>query len=250
MGARSDQFLRLPHGYHLRSVSSPTIYRAPLRSVSSPTIGGPLRSFFYLLYGGSTHVIFLLNIWGPLIQLGKLVFCLLYMGPLRSFSSFTVWATQVCFFAYYMGAPQISFFAYRSPSDLFLCIWGPHRSVALLTIYGAPFQVSFFAHYMGAPQISFFAYYMYGAPSTCFFAYDMGAPSDQFLCLLYGSYPPQVSFLAYHAYIPPPPRSVFSLTTWGLPQITFFAYYMEAPSDLFLCILYGGPLRSVFSLTI
>ena len=36
----------------------------------------------------------------------------------------------------------------------------------------------------------------------------------------------------------------------GAPQISFFAYYMDVPSDIFLCILYGGPLRSVSSLTI
>ena len=59
-----------------------------------------------------------------------------------------------------------------------------------------------------------------------------------------------------------PLRSVSSLTIWGPPQVSFFAYYKGAPSDQFfrlLCgapldkflrILYGGPLRSVSSLTI
>ena len=36
----------------------------------------------------------------------------------------------------------------------------------------------------------------------------------------------------------------------GPPQFSFFAYYMGAPSDLFLRLLYGGPLVSISSLTI
>ena len=45
-------------------------------------------------------------------------------------------------------------------------------------------------------------------------------------------------------------RSVSSYSIWGPLQISFFTYNMEAPSDLFLCILYGGPFGSVSLLTI
>ena len=54
----------------------------------------------------------------------------------------------------------------------------------------------------------------------------MGVPSDQFLRLLYGG-PPQVSFYAY--YMGGPLRSVYSLTMWG-------------PPGQFLRLLYGAPL--------
>ena len=36
----------------------------------------------------------------------------------------------------------------------------------------------------------------------------------------------------------------------GPSQISFFAYYMEAPSDQLYCLLCGGPLRSVSSYSI
>ena len=100
----------------------------------------------------------------------------------------------------------------------------------------------------------------------------MGPPSDRFLLLLYGAPLRSVSSLT----IGGPPLINFSLTMWGPllvsshtiwgppqvsifayykgpPQISFFAYYMGGgggPSDQFLCILYGGPLRPVSSHTI
>ena len=192
-----------------------------------------------------------------------------------------MWVPQIIFFIYCMGPSglflrllygspsQISVFAYYmgAPSDQFLRLQGSLRPVSLhmpppppdqlfCLLCGAPFQISFFAHYMymRAPQVSFFAYYM-GAPQTCFFAYDMGdgPPQISFFACYMGATPPpplrSVSLRSMHI-SPPPPRSVFSLTIWGLLQINFFAYYLKAPSYLFLCILYGGPLRSIFSISI
>ena len=49
---------------------------------------------------------------------------------------------------------------------------------------------------------------------------------------------------------PPPPRQVPSHAICGPPSgpfISFLAYYMGAPSEQFLRIDYGGPLRSVYS---
>ena len=91
----------------------------------------------------------------------------------------------------------------------------------------------------------------------------MGLPSDQFLRLLYGprmtiglvylltiwAGSPHISFCAY--FLGAPLRSVFSLTIrghfrsvsshtiWGVPQISFFAYYMGVRWDQFLRLLYG-----------
>ena len=44
----------------------------------------------------------------------------------------------------------------------------------------------------------------------------------------------------------PPIRSVSSHAIWGPLQICFFSYYLGAPSNHFLRILYGDPLKSVF----
>ena len=70
----------------------------------------------------------------------------------------------------------------------------------------------------------------------------MGAPSDQFLHLLWR--PPYVFFHTkwgpsdhFFAYYIGAPRSLSSLTIWG-------------PSDQFLLIQYGAPLRSVSLFTI
>ena len=128
--------------------------------------------------------------------------------------------------------------------------------------------------------MSFFI--LYGGPSDHFFAYYIGAPrslssltiwcfSDQFLLIQYGG-PSQISFIVY--YMGPPPSDqflcmhiiqyilVFSQNIWGLPQISFsayymgppqvsfFAYYMGSPQISFCAYFLGAPLRSVFSLTI
>ena len=62
----------------------------------------------------------------------------------------------------------------------------------------------------------------------------MGAPSDQFLRLLYGG-PTQVSFIVCCMGAPPPP-----------PQISFFGYYVGSPSGQFLCIPCGPPPKISF----
>ena len=91
----------------------------------------------------------------------------------------------------------------------------------------------------------------HSGPFLSFSAYYMGAPSDQFLHLLWR--PPYVFF----SYYMEPLGSFLCILYWG-PQITFFAYYMGplrslsshtiwGPlSDQFHCLLYAPPpLRSV-----
>ena len=107
---------------------------------------------------------------------------------------------------------------------------------------------------LGSHQTSSFACYMrhHSGPFLSFVAYYMGAPSDQFLHLLWR--PPYVFFHTIWG----PLGSVLCILYWG-PQITFFAYYMGplrlvsshtiwgSLSDQFHCLLYGTtPLRSVF----
>ena len=77
-----------------------------------------------------------------------------------------------------------------------LTMWGPPDQF-LRILYGAHSD-QFLSLLAPPPQVTFFAYYM-------------GAPSGQFLCLLYEG----------------PLRSILLLTMWGLPQIRFFAYYMD-----------------------
>ena len=86
----------------------------------------------------------------------------------------------------------------------------------------------------------------------------MWAPSGQFFRLLKGA--PQISFFVY--YLGAPSYLLLCLL-YGAPQVTFFAYYMGPHSGQFLRLLYGGspqvsffayyiggPLRSVSSITI
>ena len=86
---------------------------------------------------------------------------------------YTVWGPSDHFFAYYIGAPQIGFFSYN--------MGAPLRSVSLHAIEGATSHFIFFTKYMGAP-------------SDQFLRLLYGAPSDQFLCILFGG-PSQISFL-------------------------------------------------------
>ena len=92
----------------------------------------------------------------------------------------------------------------------------------------------------------------------------MGVLSDLFLRILYGGPlrsrsvssltvwgPPQTSFFAY--YMGPPPRSVslhtiwgppsdqFLRLIWGPPQVSFFAYYVVAPQSSFFAYHMGTP---------
>ena len=96
-----------------------------------------------------------------------------------------------------------------------------------------------------APQTSSFACYMrpHSGSFLSFLAYYMGAPSDQFLQLLWR--PPYVFFSYYmgapriislHTILGPPDH--FLLIQYGGPsQIRFIVYYMGPPSDQFLCML-------------
>ena len=175
-----------------------------------------------------------------------------------------MWVPQIIFFIYCMGPSglflrllygspsQISVFAYYmgGPSDQFLRLQGslrpvslhmpppPPRSVVLLTMWGPLSDQFLRSLHVYAGTSGQFLCILYGSPSNLFLCIRYGgrAPSDQFLCLLYGSYPPpplrSVSLRSMH--ISPPP-----------PQISFFAYYMGAPSDQFLRILFEGSLIPV-----
>ena len=200
-------------------------------------MGAPSDQFLLIQYGGPSQIsIFAYHSYKFLIIV-RSVYLHAMGGHPRSVSSQTIWEPpQVSFFAYYRGALQISFFAYYMvlPSEQFLVltIWGSHR-------------ISFFAYCMGPLRYSLFAYYM-GPLRSVSFVTIWGAPSDQFLCLLYVGAPLDKFLRKLYGGLL---RSV-SLITMCYPRISFFAYYIEAPSDLFPCILYEGPLRSVSLLTI
>ena len=156
-------------------------------------------------------------------------FCILYLGP------------QITFFAYYMGLLRSvsSDTTWGSLSDQFHCLlYGPPPpQIRLFACHrGSTSHFSFFTKYMGAPSDQFLRL-LYGPRVTTGLVYLLtiyGVPSYQFLCILFGG-PSQISFLSYYK---------------GPLQISFFAYYMGGPSDQFLRLLYGGPLRSVSSLII
>ena len=172
-----------------------------------------------------------------------------------------------------LGPPQTSSFT---------CCMRPHSG---------PF-LSFLAYYMGAPSDQFLHLlwrppyvFFYGGPSDHFFAYYIGAPrslssltiwgpSDQFLLIQYGaplrsvslftiwtSPPPQISFFAcyrgatshlsfFHKIYRGPLRSVSPLTIWGPIRSVSVHTFWGPLSDHFFLLLYGAPLRSIFSLTI
>ena len=147
-----------------------------LRSVSSHRIWEPLQISFFSYYGG-------------LLKL-CLFFFMLYGDPLDHF------------FAHYIGAPR---------SLSLLTIWGPSDHFLLIQ-YGGPSQISFVVYY-GAPLRSISMHAIEGGGGTSdfsFFTKYMGAPSDQFLRILYGA--PQASFFAYYM---GPLRLVFVHTFWG-----------------------------------
>ena len=113
--------------------------------------GGPLRSVNSLIMTASLCVFFH-TIWGPSDH-----FCAYYIGAPRSFFSLTTWGPSDQFFSYNMGAPL--------------------RLVPLFTIWAPPLR-SVFLHAIG------------GGGGTSDFSFStkyMGAPSDQFLRLLYGA---------------------------------------------------------------
>ena len=122
--------------------------------------------------------------------------------------------------------------------------------------YGGPPKISLFTHYGSLDPYVSFSYYM-GAPRMISLHSILGPP-DHFLRLLYGA--PQASFFSYNmgALL----RSLSLFTVWGPLQISFFVYYIGAPSDQlyrllyggssdqFFYLLYGAPLRLVYVLTI
>ena len=200
-----------------------------LRSVSSHRIWEPLQISFFSYYGGLLKLclFFFHAIWGPL----RSFLCILYWGP------------QITFFAYYMG-PLRSLSSHT--------IWGPLSDQFRCLLYGAPLRsVSLHAIEGGGGD----------TPDFSFFTKYMGAPSDQFLRLLYGA--SQASFSAYYMgplrsvfvhtfWGPLSARSFFSLTIWGLLRSvsshTIWGPSIRSVSSLTICM--GGPLRSVYSLTI
>ena len=142
---------------------------------------------------------------------------LAYGGSLRSVSSHRTW-----------GPPQISFFTFIMKASIrmpfFYTIWRPLGSFLCILYWGPP--ITFFAYYMG--------------PLRSVSSHTIWWPiSDQFHCLLYGPPPP-----------PPPQISFFACYRWATSDFSLFTKYMGPPSDQFLRLLYGGPLRSVSSHTL
>ena len=115
------------------------------------------------------------------------------------------------------------------------------------------FDISCFVYYIRAPQTSSFACYMrpHSGPFLSFLAYYMGAPSDQFLHLLWR--PPYVFFSYYmgapriislHTILGPPDHFIRLL--YGAPQISFFSYNMGAPLRSVSVHTFWGPLSDQF----
>ena len=112
-------------------------------------------------------------------------------------------------------------------------ILGPPRQVPSHAICG-PTQVRFLAYYMGAPSDQFL-HLLWRPRSYVFFSYYM-EPLGSFLCILYWG--PQITFFAYYMR---PLRSVSSHTIWGPLSDQFHCLlYAPPPSDQFLCMLWGG----------
>ena len=119
--------------------------------------------------------------------------------------------------------------------------------------------LSFLAYYMGAPSDQFL--HLLWRPPYVFFFHTIWGPLGSVLCILYWG--PQITFFAYYM---GPLRLVSSHTIWGPSQISFIVYYMPPPPphqiSFFACYrvattdfsffykVYGGPLRSVSPLTI
>ena len=140
--------------------------------------------------------------------------------------------------------PYVFFFIlYGGPSDHFFAYYiGAPRSLSSLTIWRPSdqfllTQISFIVYYMGPPplrSVPLHAIGGWGAPHILVFSQN-----------IWGL--PQISFSAY--YMGPPQVSFFTYYM-GSPQISFFSYYMGPFRSVFFRILYGGPLRSVSSHTI
>ena len=197
---------------------------------------------------------------------------LAYGGSLRSVSSHRTWGPpQISFLTYYEGLDPYAFFSYYMEAP---------RIISLHTILGPPDH--FLRLLYGAPQISFFSYNMVAhlTSVSLFTIWPSPPPPLRSVSLHAIGGPPQILVFSQNIWGPPlrsvspltiwgplrsvsvhtfwaPLRSVFSLTIWGplrsvssptiwgSPEIGFFAYYIRAPSDQFLRLLYEGPIRSV-----
>ena len=154
--------------------------------------------------------------------------------PLGSFLCILYWGPPITFFAYYMGPLRsVSSHTIWWPiSDQFHCLlYGPPpplRSVSLHAIGGPP-QILVFSQNMWAPPLRSVSPLTIWGPLRSVSVHTFWAPlRSVFSLTIWG-----------------PLRSVSSPTIWGSPEIGFFAYYIRAPSDQFLRLLYEGPIRSV-----
>ena len=101
-----------------------------------------------------------------------------------------------------------------------------------------------FIHLLWRPRslcIFFILYQYMGAPRIISLHSILGPP-DHFLCLLYGA--PHVSFFSYN--MGAPLRSLSLFTIWGPPQISFFACYRGATSGFSFFTKYMGPSLDQF----
>ena len=102
----------------------------------------------------------------------------------------------------------------------------------------------------GLPQTGFFAYYIYVGGG------GGGFSQVSYFAYCMGAHLDQFLRLIWEApsdyffciLYGGPLKSFYLLTIWGPTQTCFFAYHMGALSDLCLCYYLGGPLRSVLCL--
>ena len=121
-----------------------------------------------------------------------------------------------------------------APLDLFLCI-----------LFRSPSQISFFAYYTGPP----FGGYMLAKTLVVFYVWS----PDIFVLSFYQNLFSGIAYsimsnktLPYHT-IDHLFAYYYYMYMHGLSQISFFAYYMGAPSNQFYRSLYGAPQISFFT---
>ena len=102
-----------------------------------------------------------------------------------------------------------------------------------------------FLHLLWRPPYVFF-FVLYGGPSNHFFPYYIEAPRSLSSLTIWGPLSDQFHCLLYGS----PLRSVSLHAIGGPPQILFFPQNIWGPSDQFLRLLYGGPLMLLSLLTI
>ena len=98
-----------------------------------------------------------------------------------------------------------------------------------------------FIHLLWRPRSLCIFFIIYGAPRIISLHSILGPP-DHFLRLLYGA--PQVSFFSYN--MGAPLRSLSLFTIWGPPQISFFACYRGPIKILVFFTKYMGPSSDQF----